>query len=248
MSFAELGNLFGGVTRTIGSFLDRDHAESRQDEIWNRNAALQREFAQSGIQWKVADARKAGIHPVYALGGQTHAASPIAVGDTPGIGASMAEMGQDISRAFNATRSSGARQTAFDETVQKLTLQKMGLENDLLASQIKRLQVNSNPPLPIPEGKADDRPPLHVGGQRWSTDPTTSNVEDFSKRYGDEGPAQWLAQALVAWNDYKANSGSFDTRPEAISQKIWDAMKWIDRNVKVFPDSSPIHPNRFGRR
>lgn len=32
------------------------------------NIKLQKQFAQTGIQWKVADAKKAGIHPVYALG------------------------------------------------------------------------------------------------------------------------------------------------------------------------------------
>lgn len=33
------------------------------------NAQNQREFAQMGIQWRVADAKAAGLHPLYALGG-----------------------------------------------------------------------------------------------------------------------------------------------------------------------------------
>jgi hypothetical protein len=44
------------------------------------NADLQREFAQHGISWKVADAARAGIHPLAALGVQTHSASPVHVG------------------------------------------------------------------------------------------------------------------------------------------------------------------------
>ena len=50
--------------------------ESNED-AGNANAALQREFAQNGIRWKVADAEAAGIHPLYALGAQTSPASPL---------------------------------------------------------------------------------------------------------------------------------------------------------------------------
>lgn len=37
-----------------------------------QNLALQKDFANNSIQWKVADARKAGIHPLYALGASTN--------------------------------------------------------------------------------------------------------------------------------------------------------------------------------
>ena len=41
-----------------------------------QNAQLQREFAQNQIQWRVADAKKAGLHPLFAMGASTQPASP----------------------------------------------------------------------------------------------------------------------------------------------------------------------------
>lgn len=61
---------------------------------------LQREFAQKGIQWKVADAKKAGLHPLFAMGGSTTAYSPMVLGDQ--VGPALAEAGQHIARGAQA--------------------------------------------------------------------------------------------------------------------------------------------------
>lgn len=42
-----------------------------------QNFAFQREFAEQGIQKRVEDAKKAGIHPLYAIGAQTPSVSPV---------------------------------------------------------------------------------------------------------------------------------------------------------------------------
>lgn len=72
----------------------------------------QREFAQMGIRWKVADAKAAGIHPLYALGANTTSYSPVSVGDT-GVGTAMSGLGQDLSRAYAANQSREERETAL---------------------------------------------------------------------------------------------------------------------------------------
>ena len=46
-----------------------------------RNAKLQKEFAQHGITWRVNDAKRAGIHPLYAIGAPAFSASPSYTGD-----------------------------------------------------------------------------------------------------------------------------------------------------------------------
>lgn len=77
------------------------------------NADLQREFAQNGIQWRVADAKKAGIHPVYAMGGGGVSASPVAVGSQDSsISDFGSMMGQDLSRAEAAAQSAEDRMAA----------------------------------------------------------------------------------------------------------------------------------------
>lgn len=125
--------------------LIKDNSQDKANAINQQNAlrqeALQREFAQTGIQWKAEDARKAGIHPLYALGASTHSYAPTTVGAvaSDGLASGLASAGQDISRAVQSTRTADQRIDAFTKTSQDLTLQKMGLENQLLASQIAKM-------------------------------------------------------------------------------------------------------------
>ena len=59
----------------------------------------QKEFAQNGIRWKVADAKAAGIHPIFAIGANTPTYSPqAAVGSDYGL----SNVGQNIGRAIEA--------------------------------------------------------------------------------------------------------------------------------------------------
>lgn len=218
---------------------------AQRDKVLDRE--LQERFARSGIQWRVEDAKAAGIHPLYALGANTssYSPSPISVGTAPvaadtGLGSAVAAAGQDIGRAMNATRSQSGRDEAFTKTVQALSLQKMGLENDLLASQIKRLQVSANPPMPsdgVPNGT------LKIAGIPIKKDPSTSDMQELSNRYGDEGLAQWAIPPIIMWRDYQATTGGRgpDTSswPERVGSAVWEGLKWADRNIKVFPSSPP---------
>lgn len=63
-----------------------DYAFAREQQ--NQNIALQREFAQMGIRWRVEDAKAAGLHPMYALtgGGAAFAPNPVVM---PGSGQSV---------------------------------------------------------------------------------------------------------------------------------------------------------------
>jgi len=107
----------------------------------------QKEFAQNGIQWRAADAKAAGIHPLYAMGAQTHSYSPVSVGDTNPL-SGLAAAGQDLSRAVDSTRSPGQKLDAVGKTLQSLALQRAGLENELLGAQIAKIRQGSSPGLP----------------------------------------------------------------------------------------------------
>lgn len=111
-----------------------------------QNIKYQKQFAQQGIQWKVKDAKAAGIHPLAALGAQTHSFAPVAAGDFSGL----AGAGQDLGRAISATQNGRQRVDGYTKTVQKLSLQRMGLENELLASQIARVRQPATPPASPP--------------------------------------------------------------------------------------------------
>lgn len=234
-----LGDILSAGANILGGFLNRDaakDAQKQQQENFNTNIQLQKDFAQAGIRWKVNDAEKAGIHPLYALGAQTHSFSPVSVGSgvDSSMGNAMAAAGQDLGRAINSTRTAPERADAFSKTVQALSVQKMGLENELLASQIAKQKAALNPPmptLPIPEAKKiEERPHLYMGGKKIMTDPTTSNMDDYSKRYGDEGLPSWLIPPMIMFRDYLETSGTGVTQ-DSFARRMWDAV----RNIKTRP-------------
>lgn len=97
-----MSDLLGTIA---GKFLDEVFSDNKdqRNEAWfqaDKNEALQREFAQNGIRWKVEDAQRAGLSPLFAVGGSGAAFSPnpitVGGGSSDGFGE---RMGQSISRA-----------------------------------------------------------------------------------------------------------------------------------------------------
>lgn len=152
-----IGSLVSAGASIIGGLLGRDSADKARDATERMNAqnvALQKEFAQNGIQWKAADAKAAGIHPLYAMGASTPSFTPVSSNFTAdtSLANAFSSAGQDIGRAINSTRSSAQRNDAFNQAVQKLTLEKMGAEVDLLkADTLSKISTRSQvgPPMPI---------------------------------------------------------------------------------------------------
>lgn len=148
---AAIGSIVqAGADIWAGSMAARKQKAANNVAIWNaqQDRALQKEFAQSGIQWKVEDAKKAGIHPIYGLGAQTASYTPVNVAFTPetGLADGISRAGQSVGRAIEAGMAPRTKNDHFIEASQKLTLQKMGLENELLASQIRTINQPGTPP------------------------------------------------------------------------------------------------------
>lgn len=201
---------------------DRAYAEG----IRQKEEQLQREFAQNSIQWKAADARAAGLHPLAAIGAGTSMYSPSASiggggsnaaypappnvqGGGSSMGAAFSAIGQDLSRAMHATRSYSARDEAFKQTVQEMELQNMTLRNDLLASQIARLKVNNNPPMPtdggmLPEKDFEPTTSLMMNGSKINTDRSISDANEFTNRYG-EFMGDWVFGPYISWRDFNTH-------------------------------------------
>lgn len=147
----------------------------------DEQAKLQREFAQNSVQWKVEDAKKAGVSPLFALGAPTVSYSPISVGSD--LASGITNAGQDISRAVTAGMTGRERLSTYDTAVQQLSLKRMDLENTLLASQIARINsAGGIPPLPgntaalaLPTG---DMVPVGAG----------ASAQSLEDEYGEVGP------------------------------------------------------------
>lgn len=230
-----LGAILGALGGIGGKLLDMDAAKDQQD--------MQVKFAKKGIQWKVADATAAGLHPLAALGANTMSYSPIQVGGTAEL---MANMGQDVGRSIQATQNGTERAAG---ALGALQLERAGLENDLLRTQIasenSRLAAQIGPPMPTDGGAGQSIPgqgnSLKMGGMTIKTDPGTSNSQDFENRYGE--PAEWLASPGIAWNDLKYN---------ASKMTLAQILKWIDTKTrmnvsqpKYWPRKNSGYP-RFG--
>lgn len=210
--FSFLGPLLGAATNLFGMKMAGDDAddarafqasqaannEALQREFWQKNADLQREFAQSGIRWRVQDAKAAGVHPLFALSGGGASYSPQAVVGSSSdyvsdrSGEYLSRMGQDIGRAISAT------QTQTERTSDQLTalgLERAQLENDLLKAQIAKTTGMIGPPMPKMSSSSNA-----VGGDSrygsWEAEPHAVTTT-FP---GAPGHAAGAARPYMQWN------------------------------------------------
>lgn len=144
-----IGAIGGALIGALGQ-------KSSNDE----NIEQQREFAQHGIRWKVEDAKAAGLHPLYALGGSGAAFQPSSQPlMTAGEGS---RLGQDLGRAAAGDNTSRDVQLAQLELL-KSQKNKTDAEAAAIASQEARLVQQHAASKPLQIG----RPGLHLGPYDW---------------------------------------------------------------------------------
>jgi len=189
-----LGDVVSAGASIAGGIMSKNEAD--------QNRKFQKKAMKKGIQWRVQDAEKAGISPLYALGAPTF--SPAVT--MSGMPEAMAQAGQDIGRAADAVLDKDEKATAYTKSVQALSLQRMGLENELLSSQIAKIRQAGSPPAApgarelIPGqsstaiGKVKTDPdvgplglkiPGHNGAPIDFVTGPTSNAQTIADQYGD---------------------------------------------------------------
>lgn len=167
-----------------------------------RGEAMQRDFANNGIAWRVADARRAGIHPLYALGASTSSPSPIAVGSN------FQDMGQNLSRALQPSMTDTERQAEqLKLDLLKAQIKETDARADALASESARNRQTSLVTAPFPEGAGQVSIQPDPKVSQALDDPTRTAGWDhpFFKRYefsrffpgidipySQEGPAEGM--------------------------------------------------------
>lgn len=225
MSFFDLGigDLLGAGAKLAGGFIGEKSADQRAAQ----NIAAQREFAQNAISWKVADARRAGISPLAALGASTTSFSNV-VGGEAKVGEAVGDMGQDISRA--ATAYSNREQKTLLLKGAALDLEGKGLDNDIkraeLADKVRKVTSPGSPPgvnmpstgvlpggssnwpittsVPIePKDKEEVENQLRMWGINLANDPWTSDAQTAQNVVGDWGENMWTFPkigSIIAYN------------------------------------------------
>lgn len=223
----------------------------------NKEAKLQKQFAQKGIQWKVADAEAAGIHPLFALGANTVSYQP------QGLGSTLGDIGQNVGRAAEAAMDPGERATSFGKAAERLQLTRMGLENEKLASEIRLLRQPGSPPsapggaVPIIPGQGNARIPLDpdakamrlrlpAGGGDTVDFPTsgTSNSQTIADQYGDTAQEVYGMWRLAndVYSHYVKPSDDYYT------SLFWKKLAAAQAMIPPMPSRRRVGGGRYGRR
>lgn len=204
--------------------------------IYGQYQARRRE--DTAIQRRVADARRAGVHPIAALG---------AGGLSGSGGSTVFGGGEGIARAGQAVGNALSKSLDTDsQALKALVLEKAGLENELLRTQITRSKVEAAS-TPAPLGPMSQygipgqsqtvqlpfvpgtsiahkvnspgwTPNLHVGVP-YRTNPHFSDAQTIQDRYGELVESAYGAVTVPAdflWNNpagdvpyWKTNKRSF---------------------------------------
>lgn len=131
-----IGSAIGAVGSIAGGLIGANNAQS----VAGMNYEAQKEFAQNGIRWKVEDAKRAGIHPLYALGASTQGYSPSAgyTGDF-GISDAAAQFGQGYERAQQAkmTKEERDKQDVRDAIQDMAALEDLNQKRRMNDAQIR---------------------------------------------------------------------------------------------------------------
>lgn len=165
-----LEELLGAGLKLFGGFMGKasqDEANQIARENAANNIALQKEFANNAISWKVADAQRAGIHPLYALGASTTSFSPVSVGVSGAnpLADSLVSMGQDVTRAAAANRSPTNRVAAIG-AAQQTAAGNLQLENMQLQNTLLRQKVAQQSGAQIGPGGPEEESNLMIPGQK----------------------------------------------------------------------------------
>lgn len=129
--------MLGSLISSGLSFLAGSSAADKQ-------AKLQKEFAQNALQWKAADAEKAGISKIFAMGAPTTSYSPVSVGGTDfsNLGNSLDKaMGQGGTGSTTTGKLSGA-----SAAIASAQLDGLKLDNDIKRADLAaKLNVATQP-------------------------------------------------------------------------------------------------------
>lgn len=223
-------------SRLVGGLFNNNAQKSAQNAA-NASAdadrAFQKEFAQHGISWKVADAKAAGLSPLAALGTNTPFYSPVnqSFNANTSIGDTFADMGQDISRALMAKASNEER---IKSQMAELMIERGNLENSILRSKLAKLNSAQIPPgnpaplVPVQVAPAKDIVSAH-GSFKTGPGTTADSVEEiYGGAAGEiEGFPRYLRDK---WN---SNKQRFMSPPSvrADRDRFW---REVDDAIKGF--------------
>lgn len=176
----------------LGSRMDDRSAQGMSDDdrrfqykMWKRNRDEQRIFAQNTLQWRTDDARRAGLHPLAAMGLSSSSFSPVMGGGSGGV---MSSRGDAVRAAGAQIAQMVADQKESESRTKLNTAQANLLEQQARDSAVAR--VNQLPVKDIFDPKfvrQQMTPGVSVGGIDVRTSPFSADAQTYEDRYGELG-------------------------------------------------------------
>lgn len=225
--------LVGGATNLISGLLGQnaqENANAAGQANWQTQMNYQHEANTKSVQWRVADAIAAGIHPLAALGMNPASGSGVSL-FTPqaenGMAQGLAGMGQDISRAIMANKSQQEKDAAYSEAAKAADIENRDLKNQLLRLQLRRAANEDQPSVPKPQENLMPAPgdTSHTEGSQPSVswyEPTPGVYRPSpSKTYKESIEDDWIRQGIASYEQLIAplHSPSYNRPPSHVPLK-----------------------------
>lgn len=250
-----LGSLISAGTSFLGGMFGQNQAD---EQYWNAVKRSNRQFSyqkqQNKKQWafanlwadknfdfakqqahrqtleyKIGEAKKHGVHPLYALGGGSSvgapgisgpaisvgAGGPVGYSGDGGMASAISQAGQHLGRAVDSMATQEQRNLA--RVTAALGIENQGLQNELLRSQIRRIDAQTGPAIPGPGQK------YLIDGQGNVVGKTNIDAVQFSQRYPESKQNVQLGDIWQA-NPYVSNAEDVEARHGELADMLWGAI------------------------
>lgn len=170
MSWLQAGSsLLGGILS--------DRATARQTD---KNIGMQTEFAKNAVQWKVEDAKKAGVHPLFALGANTTSFSPVPVTGSA-TGDAIARGGAAIAKSMSESKMKKLQTDLVEAQIQESRSRSIAALAQAKATNAEADFVTKQA---IESAHRRDTQ-LKINDIPITKDTSWSDTQDMEDRYGD---------------------------------------------------------------
>lgn len=219
----------------------------QQKKSMKMQLRAQKEFAQQGVRWRVADARAAGISPLAALGAATHSPSFTYTGDT--MGDAIAGAGKAVAAGIQAKEAADmarqSHQAALMEAGSRMRANNAEAYRNVKAGDVAAQQHIMSTVKRVVQRLGSDRAAAAgvshkdaIGKQKpittpfgpWRTDPRFSETQEVEDRYGDIigglfGLGRRAYEMGDAWQESRLNPDDVDA--------VIEFLKKVDRLGKM---------------
>lgn len=236
------GSIVSGVLDAAGGILGNN---AKQD-MFSQAQALSREqfeyqkaLHQNQIQWRVEDAKRAGVHPMAALGLSSMSFSPVSSASVPEYDNWLGEVGQNIDRAIQQGKTQKEREEAkaLQEIDSRLALRNKELQNDLLETELadKRFRLQQQmfpapPPANSPTGLIPGQGDALTNPQAMRTTPQT----EPGKEPGSNPPVGWLQNSDGSVSPVMSEAAKERLEDDLVGEAQWTISNRVLPHLKWF--------------